>query len=94
MNYLDFGKYDIPDYMQDGLRRYIEKGVPPGHFLTAVLSNNLRETFARADDVNRHRVWNYLKYLYNGAPAGCWGTPDKVNQWIKVGGLNGREGDE
>ena len=32
----------IPDYMIGGLRRYIERGIPPGHFLSAVEGTNGR----------------------------------------------------
>ena len=34
---------------EESIRRYIEDGVPPGDFLSAFLSNNLKESFARAD---------------------------------------------
>ncbi len=39
----------IPDRFIESLRGYKEPGWEPGGFLTAVLSNDLRESIARAD---------------------------------------------
>jgi hypothetical protein len=80
----------IPYHMIGGLRLFIEDGIPPGSFLTALLSNDLRETFARADEENSRSIKNWLIFLYNYAPSDCWGSPAKFNAWIERGGLNGR----
>lgn len=80
----------IPDYMIGGLRRYIENGILPGSFLSALLSNDLRSTFERADDENRRCIENYVRFLYNYAPSECWGSPAKFNAWCKQGGLTVR----
>ena len=79
----------IPERMIDGLKRYIERGIAPGHFLTAVLTNDLREACRRADDENQRLIFEYIKFLYNYAPAGCWGSPQQFAAWIKQGGLMG-----
>ncbi len=79
----------IPDHMRSGLKFYILKGLPPGGFLRAVLSNDLIEAFGRADHINQHCVKNYVSFLYNYAPTSCWKSPENVTQWIKVGGLEG-----
>ncbi|MBS7703265.1 hypothetical protein [Chelatococcus asaccharovorans] len=76
-------------YCRDALRRYIEHGIQPGGFLTAVLSNDLREACARADAMNRHLLFDYVQFLYNEAPGGCWGSPEVVDAWISHGGLTG-----
>lgn len=80
----------IPDYMIDGLRRYIENGVQPGDFLTALLSNDLFRTFERADDTNSRAVRNYVQFLYNYAPGECWGSEERFKAWLKSGGLTGQ----
>jgi hypothetical protein len=77
----------IPEYMRDGLRRWILYGIPPGDFLCAVLQNDLREACARADDTNRHLLFNYMAFLYNHAPQGSWGGPISFQSWSKIGGL-------
>ena len=42
----------IPEYMIGSLRRYIENGIEPGSFLSAVLCNDLRGACECADDTN------------------------------------------
>lgn len=79
----------IPPHCREGLIEYIRVGRPVGSFLTAVLSNDLREAFSRADDENLHALIDYVKYLYNYAPSQCWGSPSKVTRWIEIGGLAG-----
>jgi hypothetical protein len=76
--------------MIGGLRRYIEHGIPPGHFLSCLLSNDLRGTFERADEVNAAAVRNYVQFLYCYAPAGSWGSPERFDAWCKQGGLTAR----
>ena len=75
--------YHIPFYMYDGLIFWILYGELPGDFLTAVLKNDLKEAIARADDINRDRLRNYVQFLYNEAPNQCWGSPEKVKAWRK-----------
>ena len=84
-----YGKWElIPDYMQGGLSRYLSRGIIPGGFLTAVLCNDLTEACAKADDRNRHRLYDYIYFLYNYAPHGSWGSPDNFAAWIERGGLH------
>lgn len=80
----------IPFHMIGGVRRYIENGIPPGSFLTAVLSNDLRGAFERADDENRGCIEGYVRFLYSYGPSECWGSPAKFNAWCQRGGLIGR----
>lgn len=81
----------LPDHMRGGMRRYIEKGIPPGSFLEAVLSNDLMGALAEADATNRHALPAYGRYLYNDVPSACHGSSEKVEAWIGTGGLAGRE---
>tara|TARA_R110000824_G_scaffold41446_6_gene123337 strand:+ start:5619 stop:5861 length:243 start_codon:yes stop_codon:yes gene_type:complete len=76
--------------MQSGARLYVEHGVPPGGFLTAVLSDNLMDAFSRADNANAAAMKEWTMWMYNDAPTGCWGSPNIVQGWIDRGGL-GRE---
>ena len=79
----------IDAYRRDGVLRWIEHGIDGGSFLMAVFSNDLKEAFGRADDINAARLRDYIVYLYNYAPTGCWGSPDNVKAWRKAGGLEG-----
>ena len=81
----------VPDRMLGALQRYVDHGIAPGDFLTAILSNDLREACGRADDENRHLIFEYVKFLYNNAPSGCWGSEENFRNWIKQGGLNGKQ---
>lgn len=83
--------YHLPMHMRTGMIEYIENGTPPGSFLEAVLSNDLKETFARADNTNRVRVFDFVVYLYNYAPLQCWGSRERYRAWVEHGGLNGTQ---
>jgi hypothetical protein len=80
----------IPNYMRGAVERYVMDGVPPGSFLTAVLTNDLKEAFARADDDNARAMHGWVRFLYNYTPATCHGSPEKVAAWIDRGGMNRR----
>lgn len=79
----------IPDYMWDGIADYILRGTPPGSFLRAVITNNLKEAAFQADDTNRNLLYNYATLFYWHAPSNCWGTTENYNEWTTVGGLQG-----
>ena len=80
---------ELPARMHKGLARYFMRGVVPGNFLSAVLSNDLIRSFGAADDENRHIIWNYCSFLYNAAPAGSWGSPKAFEEWNRLGGIDG-----
>ena len=81
----------IPEHMIGGLRRYIENGIEPGHFLEAVLCNNLKGSVAYSDGINKHRLVDYVTFLHNFAPMQCWGSVERYEAWIKQGGLGWTE---
>lgn len=81
----------IPAHMHEGIIAYIETGRPIGGFLNALLSNDLKETFARADDQNGRCIREWVQYLYAYAPRGCWGSQERVDAWQAQGGLKGLE---
>jgi len=62
--------------------RYANDHVPTGGFLEAVLGNNLRESFARADEGNIRDMFEIVKYCYNEIPGICWGSPERVRAWL------------
>jgi len=67
----------------DGIRRYVDHGIMPGHFVTALLENNLKESVSRADIHTQALIPEYVMHLYNCEPAGCWGSPAKVQAWVE-----------
>ncbi len=75
--------YDmLPEHIRGTVKRYIEEGVPTGGFLQAVISNDLKESFAQADDINRKRMFDIVLFFYNEAPGPCWGTPERYQDWL------------
>lgn len=78
-------RHGIPEYMQGGIIRYYENYIPPGHFLEAVINNDLKEACSRADDTNRHCLYKYMMWFYNEAPAGSWGYSGAVHDWLMKG---------
>jgi len=80
MKMIDVG---IPVHMHQSLLAYITDHRPVGHFLTAVLSNDLREACNRGDDDNKHKLYEYIFFLHNYAPLGCWGSFENVKAWLE-----------
>ena len=66
------------------IRRYADEHCPVGGFLTAVLSNDLREAFRRADDDNRAGLGAIVAYCWWEIPGDCWGSPERVRAWLEA----------
>ena len=72
----------LPTALQGGMKRYIEDGIAPGHFLTAVLKNNLFEAVMRADADNLKELPNIVKWMHWEIPSNAHGSIIKVKEWI------------
>jgi len=72
----------IPEHMQGALRRYVLEGIAPGHFLTAVICNDLKGAVGNADDTNLALLQTYVRWFYNIAPGQCWGSKEKMDAWM------------
>ncbi len=79
----------LPDHMRRAVERYVLHGIPPGHFLTAVVENNLRSAVERADSTNVDLLPAYVRFFHTSAPADCWGSPQRVKDWIANSGALG-----
>jgi len=79
----------LPEHLRGGIKRYVEDGVQPGHFLTAVICNDLFGAFARADITYRNALFDIISFFYNETPGNCWGSPEKMVLWMNRGGLKG-----
>ena len=71
-----------PNDLGPSLQRYIEHRIPFGSFMMAVVCNDLQEACACADDRNRHLLWEIVRWLYKEAPDNCWGSKEKVREWL------------
>jgi hypothetical protein len=84
----------VPTHIRQGLIWYILYGIPPGGFLQAVIQNDLKMSFAKADHINQSRMFNIVNWMYNNAPHTCWGSSEACKEWIEHRGTLGTiEGD-
>ena len=74
----------IEPRFREAIDAYVANGRPTGGFLEAVLSNDLVSAFARADSSAVANLPHILDYLYNEVPAVCWGSRERVAEWIKA----------
>lgn len=65
------------------LVEYARDGRPLGHFLTAVLSNDLFDAVTRADEDNLRDLYEIAVFVHNELPAPCHGSPAKVKSWLQ-----------
>ena len=73
----------IPERFRESIDLYVSDRIPPGGFLTAVLSNNLTEAFYRADDEAIAHMLGIVSYCYNDIPRTSWGSPTRVREWLQ-----------
>ncbi len=80
----------LPATLQEGILRYLDKGIPPGHFLTAVITNNLFDAVSHADKNSLEALPDIVKFFYNHTPSSCWGSEEKMLKWQRsaTGGLS------
>jgi hypothetical protein len=78
-----FDQYGVLGMYQPGLRRYLEGGVRPGGFLTAVLENNLSAAVSRCSEMDLGNIIvRLVRFLMFEAPGQSWGSPAAVTAWI------------
>lgn len=72
----------LPLWLQGGVKRYFEQRIRPGHFLTAVLANDLYAALGRADDQALKDLPDLVKWLYWEAPSEAYGSKEKLAKWL------------
>jgi hypothetical protein len=72
----------IPARTKNALFNYVNHGVRPGGFLTAVLCNDLMAAVGHADTENLAALKQIVQYVYWEIPGACWGSRKRMNQWI------------
>ena len=84
-----FREFGIPERMRSGITLYINNGIRPGRFLTAVICNNLKEAVMYADDENIRNLPAYVNFFYNHTPGDCWGSEEKMQIWLQKAEFKG-----
>ena len=68
--------------MVPAIKRYVENRIEPGHFLTALFSNDLMRTFARADETNGSLIREWVVWMWNDMPPNMVGSKEYVKAWL------------
>lgn len=76
---------DVPEHLRGGLMRYLVHRIPPGHFLIAVLSNDLRGAIDRGDETSLMGLANIIRFLVNDVTYTAWGSEVVVRAWVEGG---------
>lgn len=83
--------------MVTGFKNYVEHGIAPGHFMTALLSNNLTGSFQYADSNNMKLLTEssldedgccklappWIDWLFYRIPSPLWGSKEAVDLHCK-----------
>lgn len=78
---------NIPATTLHDLIRYCVEGRGGGHFINALLTNDLQGAFKHADNSNIRALWAITTWLFNRAPRECQGSKVVVDEWRMRGGL-------
>lgn len=73
----------IEPRFKETIDAYVESGRPTGHFIQAVLENNLKEAIGRGDNEAIDNLPHIVAYLYNKVPSICWGSKEIVDGWFR-----------
>jgi hypothetical protein len=76
---------DVPAHLHEGFVMYLVHHVNPGSFLRAVLENKLRDSLWRADATSARMMPEIVRFLYEFAPCGAWGSEELVAEYLKGG---------
>jgi len=71
-------------HMVEAVKNWVENGIPPGSFLSAVITNDLKEAAATADSINRHLLFEWVGWFWMRAPSDCWGSLENAQKWIQM----------
>lgn len=73
----------VPEHLQHGIRDWVDEHIQPGHFLTAVIDNNLSEAVGRADAKSLAALGDIVRWFYNHAPSASWGSVERRKAWAR-----------
>lgn len=80
----DFATYDVPGHTQGSIMRYVNDGLHPGGFLTAVIVGDLYGAVSRADEWNQQSLVGIAKFMLNVMPAASIGSAENMERWIQL----------
>lgn len=71
-----------PAHIRGGIVRYIDEGIAPGSFLTAIICNDLIGACGKADGINRLALFDIVAWFWNESPSSCWKSREAMDAWI------------
>lgn len=74
----------VPEHLRDGIVLYLFHGIEMGGCLTAVFSNDLMESFGRADENTARGMRGLCTFIYSYAPSQCHGSYARVESWMEA----------
>ncbi len=77
----------LPGHIRSRVQLYIERGHSVGGFLRAVICNDLKGAMGRADEINRERLHDIVRFFYNEVPGDSWGSHEKMVAWVEHNGM-------
>lgn len=77
------GAEALPPRIKRALDEYAQHGIRTGDCLYAVLCNDLRGAFSRADPEVTAAMPAIVAYINSVLPCGCWGSVPAVESWIR-----------
>ena len=60
-------------------------------FFRSLVENNLARAIIRADASNLIQMKQWALWMINHVPEAAWGSKEAVDNWIKAGGIFGKE---
>jgi hypothetical protein len=79
---IEFNGMTVPEHTLSSIKAYVQRRMPVGGFLRAVLTNDLSGAVNRADSQNIQNIPAIVFYLYNYTPSICWGSEENVKNWL------------
>lgn len=71
----------VPRQHELSLRLWVDEGVRPGAFLTAVLQNDLKGAVLYADHENTSGLKGLVFFIHEYCPALCHGSRERFAEW-------------
>lgn len=66
----------------ESIDRYVKHGIPPGGFLTCVLSNDLMGAVGSADEHSLANLTRICRHVYHTIPAIAHGSSERMAAWM------------
>lgn len=75
--------YHIPRHMHQGVINYVKYHIAPGSFLMYLLQNDFLNAVNKADGSNFDKLGTWGVFMLNTLPIECYGSKEKVTEWLK-----------